>query len=660
MSNSTAVDVGGDFAGVTAALLAALCDTLVPGLDVSAADDDERTLWSTSATDLAVDQILASVLPLWAPHVQTLVTRTLDALGEAFIDATEERRVEQWRTALLSADTRPGALILQSSILAMFYTVPDEELTNPSWPALGFPGPLLAPPSEEAFPKTLRMAEVPGDPAATLRADVVVVGSGAGGGVTAARLADAGLDVLVLEKGSYRNEPDLPQLEALSFPNLYLGGGFIWSTDASVGMLAGSTVGGGTTVNSMACIPTPDYVLDEWTAAGMAGATPAEMGPHIESVMRRINADPANTVHNRVNEILNRGFDAAGLAHETVARNARDADTRYCGECNAGCLVGCKQSTMKTFLQDASDFGARLLPNCDVREVLHANGTVSGVRTVVQTANGDRELTVEAPVVVVAAGALASPTLLQGSGLGGSAVGRNLHVHPSYFMSGVYDEVVDGWSGQILTSVCHDFNRVEDSHGFVVEAAPMGLGFWTGLTPWHDGEQHKREQLRLKNVSGVWGFSRDHGQGRVTRDDNGMPVATWGLDDPVDLSIVRRMHQELARILKGSGAVEIFTFLPADPRWRAGEDFEAFLDVLGALEKDDVLTLSAHQSGTCATGADPSTSVVDGRGRLHDCAGVYVVDASALPTAPGVNPMVSIEAFASRTAQYVIEDWHAR
>ena len=139
-----------------------------------------------------------------------------------------------------------------------------------------------------------------------------------------------------------------------------------------------------------------------------------------------------------------------------------------------------------------------------------------------------------------------------------------------------------------------------------------------------------------------------------------MPVATWGLDDPVDLAIVRRTHQELARIIKASGAKEIFTFLPGDPRWREGEDFDAFLDVLGSLEKDDVLTLSAHQSGTCATGTDPATSVVDGRGQLHDCAGVYVVDASALPTAPGVNPMVSIEAFASKTAQHVVDDWRSR
>ncbi|MBY4039698.1 GMC family oxidoreductase N-terminal domain-containing protein [Rhodococcus fascians] len=639
-------------------VLAALCDTLIPRISAPhSASTDEQVFWSTSASDLAVDRILDSVLPLWAPHVHILVGRTLDALSESFADSSPDRRDEQWLTVLADPSIRPGALIVQSTVLAMFYTVPDEASKNPTWPALGFAGPLLEPPTAVQFPKTLTVAELPDNGSVTLTVDAVVVGSGAGGGVAAARLAAAGMKVLVLEKGGYRNEPDLPQLEALSFPNLYLGGGFVWSTDASVGLLAGSTVGGGTTVNSMACLPTPEYVLDEWVEAGMEGASSDEFGPHIESVMQRINAVPANTVHNSVNRILNRGLDAAGLQRNTLARNAKDNDDRFCGECNAGCLVGCKQSTMKTFLQDASDSGAQLLPQCDVQEIVHADGRAVGVRAVVNTPDGDRDVLVEAPIVVVAAGALASPVLLQRSGLGGPSVGRNLHVHPSYFVSGVYDEVVKGWAGQILTSVSHDFEHVESEHGFVVEAAPMGLGFWTGLTPWHSGEQHKQEQLRLEHVSGVWGFVRDHGSGRVEGDAHGMPVVTWGLDDPVDLAVVRRTHQELARILRASGAEEIFTFLPSDPRWRQGDDFDAFLDTLGSLDAADILTLSAHQSGSCPTGLDPTTSVVNGRGRLHDCSGVYVADASALPTAPGVNPMVSIEAYARRTAEFIVQEW---
>ncbi len=635
----------------------AICETLVPRVASDTGDAAYDRLMGLSAVDQGVDQILLVVLPGWSPHVRALIARTVEGLGEGFAQAPAEERERRWRQALADPKTYPGAIILQSTVFAMFYTNPDEAQSNPTWEVIGYPGPRLAPPSAAEFPKTLRTQELPaGAGPVTLTADAVVVGSGAGGGVAAATLAEAGLRVLVLEKGSYRNEPDLPQLEALSFPNLYLGGGFAWSTDASAGLLAGSTVGGGTTVNSMASLPTPDYVLAEWTGAGMEDADPETFGAHLARVMTRVNATTANTRHNRANQLLNHGFDARGLAREDVPRNARDADDRYCGECNAGCLTGCKQSTMKTFLQDASDHGALLLANCDVTEVHTEDGRALGVRAVHGAGEDAREIVVDAPIVVLAAGALATPLLLESSGIGGPAVGENLHIHPSYFMSGVYEEELNAWAGQILTTISHEFAQLRHGHGFEMESAPMGLGFWTSLTPWHSGEQHKRAQTRLKHIGGIWGFTRDYAAGTVRRGQDGLPLVAWGLDDPVDLDNVRDCHVELARTLRASGAVEIFTFLPADPRWREGEDFEAFLDRLRGLSARDILSLSAHQSGSAATGTDPETSVVDGRGELHDVRGVYVADASALPTAPGVNPMISIEAFAAKTAGHIVQD----
>jgi len=151
----------------------------------------------------------------------------------------------------------------------------------------------------------------------------------------------------------------------------------------------------------------------------------------------------------------------------------------------------------------------------------------------------------------------------------------------------------------------------------------------------------------------VWGFLRDHGEGSVGTDAAGRPYVRWSLDDDTDLQMARQCHVELARILRAAGASEIFTFLPGDPRWRAGEDFDEFLSRLLQLTADKIFTLSAHQTGTCRTGTDPVTSVVDGYGRVHGVPGLWIADASALPTAPGVNPMISIEAFAARTAGYI-------
>lgn len=636
--------------------LAALADVFVPAIDPVAGDSAEvAALRKRAANDIGIDRLLAVVIPGLPRHVRHAVAVAMDTLPEAFPELPLDAATAAWQRVATTPTTSFGAFVLVSTTCAMFYTAPVVDGRNPSWPALGYSGPLLEPPLEQNFPKTLRHAT---EPEAHYAVDVVVVGSGAGGGVAAARFAAAGRSVLVLEQGAYRNEPDLPQLEALSFPNLYSGGGYVWSTDGSVACLAGATVGGGTTVNSMACLPTPQRVRAEWAGLGLTGVDTEEYVAHMEAVMARINATSANSRLNKVNELLVRGFDALGLEHALMARNARDDDDRFCGMCNSGCALGCKQSTMKTFLQDASDADALLLERCTAQQICRdGDGRATGVLAQWTGADGrTRQVRVDAPTVVMAAGALSTPLLLARSGIGGERVGRNLHVHPSYFMSGVFDEPVRGWEGQILTAVTREFETVEDDAGFVIEAAPMGLGFWAGLTPWHDGAAHKDDQLRFAHVSGAWAFVRDHGEGLVRADADGRPVIEWGLDDPVDLRVVRRAHVELARILRAAGAKEVFTFLPGDPRWRDGEDFEAFLARLRNLEARDVFTLSAHQSGTARAGADPASTVIDGAGQAHDAPGVYVVDAAALPTAPGVNPMVTIEAWASWVSERALSD----
>ncbi|TXC99897.1 GMC family oxidoreductase [Streptomyces sp. ISID311] len=360
-------------------------------------------------------------------------------------------------------------------------------------------------------------------------------------------------------------------------------------------------------------------------------------------------------MHNKANQILNRGLDRLGHTRVDIARNARDADAAFCGECNSGCLLGCKQSTMKTYLQDASDADALLLPDTEVRRITHHQGRVTGIEALQRSAEGERVLQLHADTVVLAAGALVSPAVLLRSGIGGPYVGHNLHLHPSYFMSGVFGEVVQGWSGQILTSACRDFEQVVEGHGFVVEAGPMRLSAWTGLAPWHDGEEHKRDQLALSHIAGAWGFVRDHGEGRISLDDEGNPVIDWRLVEGVDLAVVRRCHVELARILHAAGAQEIRTFLRSDPRWKDGEDFDRFCRTLGALDPTDLVSTSAHQSGSCTSGPAGS-SVTDSRGQLHDVGGVYLADASALPTSPGVNPMIAIMARADQVADYIIAD----
>ena len=146
--------------------------------------------------------------------------------------------------------------------------------------------------------------------------------------------------------------------------------------------------------------------------------------------------------------------------------------------------------------------------------------------------------------------------------------------------------------------------------------------------------------------------ARDHGEGEVVLDDLGRPVVRWALDDPVDRRLAIRAHRELVRLHEAAGAAEMFTAHQDMLRWRRGDDMEEFLARVesASYEPNDVACFTAHQMGSCRMGGDPSDSVADGRGELHDTKGVWIGDASAFPTAPGVNPMVSIMSLAHRTA----------
>jgi len=127
--------------------------------------------------------------------------------------------------------------------------------------------------------------------------------------------------------------------------------------------------------------------------------------------------------------------------------------------------------------------------------------------------------------------------------------------------------------------------------------------------------------------------ARDHGSGEVVLDDMGRAVMRWGLGDEVDRRLATRAHVELCRLHRAAGAVEVFTAHASELRWRVGDDFDAFLERVEAAsyEPNDVACFTAHQMGSCRMGSDPSTSVADGRGELHDVRGVWIGDASAFP-----------------------------
>jgi choline dehydrogenase-like flavoprotein len=637
------------------ATLEAVCDTFVPAVQTASEDPLEREFMARSAGDLAVagqvEELLAQAM---LPDDIEQLGGLLDALAaEGFADAPLEARtqiVQGFRAA--DPDAKLGLQQLKALTLLFFYALPDEHGRNPSWELIGYPGPQSPPP---ATSKTISVADV----APTLTADVCVVGSGAGGSVIAAQCAAAGKDVLVLEMGAYRNEADFKQLELPGYLELYYGGGLAASETGSISILAGQTLGGGTVVNYMNCVRTPDNVLAEWAAAGLEGVDdPSFVAEHMEVVLQRLDANTEMTSQNRIHQAMQSACDALGYEHRPIVRNASNDDNPdNCGYCCFGCQQGCKRSAMKTWLQDASDAGAQALPGCHADRILTEGGRATGVAATVTHADGTTiPVTVQAPTVVVACGSVESPALLLRSGIGGPAAGKHLRLHPAYLVMGVYDDPIEGWSGQIQSALSDHFVGIEDDCGFLIEATGVQPGLTGASLPWADGAQHKELMSTLRFSAPFITVARDHGSGEVVLDDHGRAVVRWGLDDAVDARLARRANVELAKLQHAAGAQRIYT-LHSDPlTWTQGDDFDAFLAGVEAAsyEPNDIACFTAHQMGSCRMGSDPQTSVADGHGQLHDTRGVWIGDGSAFPSAPGVNPMVTIMSLAHRTAEAIL------
>jgi len=643
--------------------LEGVCDTFAPSVDVPDVDDTARAFYARAASDLGVAAQIESLL------AQTALPEEIEATGQ-LLDAIAGQGFDGYdldaRTALLHAmgesapEVKFGLRQLRALTFLFFYGLATTTEPNPNWPAIGYPGPRSAAPSPEQAPKTIELLPIRGE-TTELDADVCIVGSGAGGGVIAAELARAGRTVVVLEMGSYRNESDFHQLELQGMFELYLGGGLAASEDGSIAVLAGSTLGGGTVVNYMNCIRTPQPIREEWAAHGVEGIDQPGYEEHIDAVWQRLGVNDTATSQNRTHKRLIAACEELGYPHRPLTRNADTAceDPSTCGYCYAGCQTGCKQSTMKTFLQDAADAGAKFVVGARAERILTHHGRARAVVATVTHEDGSTgELTVNASTVVVAAGAIESPALLLRSGIGGPAAGRHLRLHPASLVAGVYEQPIEGWVGQIQSALSDQFKHIEDEHGFLIEATTVAPAIVAMSLPWEDGLQHKRTLGRLAHVAPFISVARDHGEGQVVIDDYGRAVTRWGFGDEVDARLFKRAMVELARLQRAAGAKEIITFYQRPVlRWSEGEDFDAFLAAIedGSLEPNDIAAFTAHQMGSCRMGSDPSDSVADGRGELHDTKGVWIGDASAFPTAPGVNPMISIMSLAHRTAANIVQ-----
>jgi long-chain-alcohol oxidase len=557
-----------------------------------------------------------------------------------------ERCLRSWATSRLP-QRRKAFQALKRLTTVTHYTTPGVAR------AIAYPGPLGPPPNTA---KPIRPLAITGR--TTLDCDVVIVGSGAGGGVLAAELAAAGNDVVVLEKGSYRNEADFTHQEGEALETMYDAGGLLATRDLGLLLLQGATLGGGTVINYTTSFPTPPSVRHEWARNHQL--------PHFESkefnvalhkVANRLGVNTDHAKPSGRDRVLVRGLERLGWHHGLLPRNVRDcAQDESCGYCGLGCRRGAKQSTLITYLQDAVDRGARIVVDCDVRRVVIDRGTATGV----EACAGRFVVSVRAQAVVVAAGSVHSPALLLRSGVTLPALGRNLALHPATAVFGDMNEEVRPWSGTVQAHYSDQFADLDDGYGFKLETAPVHPSFQALAAPWESGAQHRAWMARLPRTALAGILLRDRFGGRVSVDREGHPVVDYRLSR-YDRAHLRRAIAGAAEVMEAAGAREIWLPLARAISYQPGargeargarDEWLARVDAAG-WGANQLLLVSFHQMASCRMGASARTSVVDAEHRVWGIRGLYVADASVFPSASGVNPMLTVMAIAHRAANVI-------
>ena len=494
----------------------------------------------------------------------------------------------------------------------------------------------------------------------SFEADVVIIGSGAGGGVTAETLAKAGLTVIIVEEGALKSSKDFKMREAEAYPALYQESAARKTRDKAINILQGRTVGGSTTVNWTSSFRTPTPTLDYWqNHFGLAAYTPEALAPWFLMMEQRLNVSTWLTPPNENNDLLKRGAARLGIPAAAIMRNVKGCwNLGYCG---MGCPTNAKQSMLVTTIPAALALGATLLTRTRAERLVFKGDRVEAIECSALDSAGvqasGKRITLRAKHFVVAGGAINSPALLLRSGAPDphGLLGTRTFLHPTVISAAIFPQRVDGYAGAPQTIYSDHFldtGPIDGPIGYKLEAPPLHpLLLSTTMAGF--GAAHAHTMAQFPHVHGLLallrdGFHDDSRGGKVALGAGGAPV----LDYPITQFVwdgVRRAHLSMAEIQFAAGAK---TVQPVHEMAAHYSSWGVASKAIKELDYKELVTrvVSAHVMGGCTMSDDIRLGVVGANGRYHGVANLSVHDGSLFPTSIGANPQLSIYGITARLA----------
>lgn len=498
-----------------------------------------------------------------------------------------------------------------------------------------------------------------------LQADVVIVGSGAGGAISAEVLTRAGLSVIIVEEGPLRSSSDFRMRESEAYPDLYQESAARKSADKGINILQGRAVGGSTTINWTSSFRTPDSTLAWWRERhGIEFASAEALAPWFDQVERRLNIAPWAGAPNENNAVLQRGAAKLGISSDVIRRNVNGCwNLGYCG---MGCPVNAKQSMLVTSIPAALDQGATLITRARAQQLVLRGERVEELRCVALRADGvhpgPHSVTLRARHVVLAGGAINTPALLLRSKAPDPSgqLGRRTFLHPTLISAAAFEQRIDGWAGAPQSIYSDHFlqqHAIDGPLGYKLETPPLHPVLLATTMPGF-GEPHAEAMREFPHLSAMLallrdGFHEDSQGGRVRLRGDGSAELDYSLDELV-WDGARRAMLSMAELQFAAGARKV---LPVHESARAYTSWGEARREIAALPQRLHLTrvVSAHVMGGCAMGGAARDSVVDIAGRYRGVANLSVHDGSLLPTSIGANPQLTIYALAARLASHLAE-----
>lgn len=461
--------------------------------------------------------------------------------------------------------------------------------------------------------------------------DFIVVGSGPSGGRIAYDLVKSGAQVLLLEAGPYFRAQDFPKPEIQSSSQMFWGGGIELNHDARLGFLRARCVGGTSIVNQALLDRFDQHVWEEWNQLTGLKFTDEYFQPTYEAVENSVSLQKIpEKDFGRNTKLFVQAFEKKSLGWAALRRGQKNCDLECGNDCIA-CLGGCarssKQSSLVTSIEPALKMGLTLQADCEVETLSEDTGDIRLAAKIKNRADRSFDrVTLKAGAVVLAGGSFGSTKILLQSGYQQKhrALGKNISCHPQYMTYALFDEPVDAFKGAFQAVKSYDPKLREMGFKFEnVFAPPIATSMlFNGF-----GREHQKKMHRFRYMASMEVAIRDEATGEMSLDSKGKMI--------VRKSLTARDQQ---RMTQGMEMIaEMFESVEAREIIRCQQAF------------------GLHLMGGCALGSDSSKSVVNPEFSMHGSSKVFIADSSIFPSAPGINPSLTVMAFSHQAVPFILK-----